>query len=565
MLVYLRIKNFALVEDISIELDSGCNVITGETGAGKSILIGALGLVLGLRGDKNLIRSGADQAVVEAVFDISQVLAPIPVFLDSEEIEACEDGLLRIKRSLSTKASNRQFVNGTPVSVSVLSSLGDWLVDIHGPHDHQSLLYPARQLEILDSFGKSQPDYTKALKEYLEGYKNLRAYELRRKELVVDDQSYRRQLDLLRYQVQEIESSSLNEEDALLDDRYTRSAHSVDILRSVQAGIEILSESENSILTRLGLLGRHLHEATRLDSAGLKEITEKFELLHELLVELQSLLADYAENVEVDPYDLQQIEERLNLINGLKRKYGKTIEEILDFEKNARVRLNLLENRDIELAEIDQLIQKENSALRKHGKALTEKRNKLIPSLELKVLRHLKELGFKQSLFNISLQPIQNPMSELGPTGMDRVEFLFSPNPGELPKPLRTIASSGEIARVMLALKTALAEADSVPVLVFDEVDANVGGETAFSVGKKMREIGNRRQVICITHLAPVAASGDIHFSVEKMIQNQRTHIRVNRLKEEERLVELSRMLGGQMETARKYAQTLLFKYKTNA
>jgi DNA repair protein RecN (Recombination protein N) len=252
MLVYLRVKNFALVEDISIEPDSGCNVITGETGAGKSILIGALGLVLGLRGDKNLIRSGADQAVVEAVFDISQVSAPIPVFLDSEGIEACEDGLLRIKRSLCTTASNRQFVNGTPVSVSVLSSLGDWLVDIHGPHDHQSLLYPARQLEILDSFGKSQSDYTKTLKDYLEGYKNLRAYELRRKELIVDDQSYRQQLDLLRYQVQEIEASSLNEEDALLDDRYTRSAHSVDILRSVQAGVEILSESENSILTQFG-------------------------------------------------------------------------------------------------------------------------------------------------------------------------------------------------------------------------------------------------------------------------------------------------------------------------
>jgi DNA repair protein RecN (Recombination protein N) len=565
MLVYLRVKNFALVEDISIEPDSGCNVITGETGAGKSILIGALGLVLGLRGDKNLIRSGADQAVVEAVFDISQVSAPIPAFLDSEGIEPCEDGLLRIKRSLCTTASNRQFVNGTPVSVSVLSSLGDWLVDIHGPHDHQSLLYPARQMEILDSFGKSKTDYAKILKDYSEAYKNLRAYELRRKELIVDDQSYRLQMDILSYQVKEIETSSLNEDDVLLDDRYTRAAHSVDILRSIQAGVEILSESENSILTQTGLLGRLLHEAARLDSSGLKEITEKFELLHELLAELQSLLADYAENVEVDPYDLQQIEERLNLINGLKRKYGKTIKEILDFDKNARARLTLLENRDVELTEIDQLIEKETSELRKRGKKLTENRQKLIPILEAKVLAHLKELGFKQSLFSVSLQPYENPASDLGPTGMDRVEFLFSPNPGELPKHLRTIASSGEIARVMLALKTALAEADSVPVLVFDEVDANVGGETALSVGKKMREIGSKRQIICITHLAPVAASGNIHFSVEKMIQNQRTHVQVNRLKEEERLVELSRMLGGQMETARKYAQTLLLKYKTNA
>ena len=564
MLVYLRVKNFALVEDIYIEPGLGANVITGETGAGKSVLIGALGLLLGLRGDKNLIRSGEEMAVVEAVFDISKVLAPIPAFLDSSGIEPCEEELLRIKRTLCLTGPNRQLVNGTPVSVATLSSLGDWLVDIHGPHDHQSLLYSARQLEVLDAFGKSQPGYSQALNEYTKSFKNLRMYELKRKELVVDEQAYRQQLDILRYQVQEIESSSLNEEDSLLDDRYTRAAHSVDILRAMQAGMDVLSEDENSILTQSGLLGRFLHEAARLDSSGLKEITEKFELLYEQWTEMQSLLSDYIESLEVNPCDLEQIEGRLNLINGLKRKYGKTIEEILDFEKNARARLAQLENRDNEIAEINQVIEKENIQLRKWGGELTEKRKKLIPTLEIKVLEHLKELGFKQSLFSISLHSLENSASEVNSTGMDRIEFLFSPNPGEPPKPLRAIASSGEIARVMLALKTALAEADSVPVLVFDEVDANIGGETALSVGRKMREIARKRQVFCITHLAPVAASGNIHFSVEKTTQNQKTHIHVNRLNQEERLVELSRMLGGQMETARKYAQTLLQKYKTN-
>lgn len=577
MLTYLRVKNLALVEELSLEPGKSCNVITGETGAGKSVLMGALGLALGLRGEKGLIRTGADQAVVEAVFDINHVAAPIKNFLDEKGIEPCEDGFLRIKRTLSLAGANRQFVNGTPVSVAILATLGDWLVDIHGPHDHQSLLYPAHQLEILDAFGKTLPEekakrsvsetYPTVLKAYTESYERLRSLETKKKELVVDERTYRQQLDMLRYQVKEIESAELNaEEDASLEENYTRAEHSVDILHAVQAGSGMLSEEENSILTQSNVLGRLLQEAIKLDPAGTQEIKDQLDALNSLLYELQRTLSDYGDKVEVDPEALQQMMDRLNVIGNLKRKYGRTIEDILQFGAKAHNHLQQLENRDVELKEIQSSILQEQAHFIQLGQVLSAKRRACIPIIEKIVSTHLKELGFKQSHFNVELQSLSPQTLEtetvipagVMPTGLDRVEFLFAPNPGEPSHPLRMIASSGEMARVMLALKTALAEADAVPVLVFDEVDANVGGETGLAVGRKMRQIGQKRQVFCITHLAPVAASAHTHFHVEKTVKQGKTHISVRALEGADRVAELARMLGGQMDTARKYAETLL-------
>ncbi|MBR5691539.1 MAG: AAA family ATPase [Verrucomicrobia bacterium] len=279
MLTYLRVKNLALVDDLSIEPGPECNIITGETGAGKSVLMGALGLALGLRGDKGMIRTGMDQAVVEAVFDVHSMLDMIAPFLEEKGIEPCEEGMLRVKRSMSAVGANRQFINGTPVSVSILAALGDELVDIHGPNEHQSLLYPLKQLQILDSFccarsdslsKKPSENYHSILLEYKDCLKKLRLLESKRKELVVDEQVYRQQLDMLRYQVKEIESAGVDaENDSLLEDRYTRAAHSADILKLIQSGMELLSEEDNSILSQCGMLGKLLQDASRLDPKGL--------------------------------------------------------------------------------------------------------------------------------------------------------------------------------------------------------------------------------------------------------------------------------------------------------
>ncbi|MBQ7590574.1 MAG: DNA repair protein RecN [Verrucomicrobia bacterium] len=570
MLTYLRVKNLALVDDLSIEPGPECNIITGETGAGKSVLMGALGLALGLRGDKGMIRTGMDQAVVEAVFDVHSMLDMIAPFLEEKGIEPCEEGMLRVKRSMSAVGANHQFINGTPVSVSILAALGDELVDIHGPNEHQSLLYPLKQLQILDSFCCARSDssskkpgenYHSILLEYKDCLKKLRLLESKRKELVVDEQVYRQQLDMLRYQVKEIESAGVDaENDSLLEDRYTRAAHAADILKLIQSGMELLSEEDNSILSQCGMLGKLLQDASRLDPKGLEPILEQQEILNSQLYELQSAVSGYVDKVDLDPQELQQMEERLNLLSGLKRKYGRTVQDVLKFGEEAREKLEQLENRDAELAELNLETEKEYASLLKKGERLTASRKKYIPALEKEISSYLKELGFNRGFFKIQMEPLPQDKQNWKAleNGPDRVEFLFAPNPGEPPKPLKNTASSGEIARVMLALKTALAEADSVPVLVFDEVDANIGGETALAVGKMMRKIGRKRQLFCITHLAPVAASGSTHFRVEKTVKNNKTYVQAHQLDKGERVEELSRMLGGHTDAARKYAKTLL-------
>ncbi|MBP5759847.1 MAG: DNA repair protein RecN, partial [Verrucomicrobia bacterium] len=443
MLTYLRVKNLALVDDLSIEPGSECNIITGETGAGKSVLMGALGLALGLRGDKGMIRTGMDQAVVEAVFDVHSMLDMIAPFLEEKGIEPCEEGMLRVKRSMSTVGTNRQFINGTPVSVSILAALGDELVDIHGPNEHQSLLYPLKQLQILDSFccarsdslsKKSNGTYHSILLEYKDCLKKLRLLESKRKELVVDEQVYRQQLDMLRYQVKEIDSAAVDEEkDSHLEDRYTRATHAADILKLIQTGINLLSEEDNSILNQCGMLGKLMQDASRLDPKGLETILEQLEILNGQLYDLQSEISNYADKVDLDPQELQQMEERQNLLSGLKRKYGRTLQDVLKFGEDARKKLEQLENRDAELAELNLEIEKEYASLLEKGKHLTMLRKKYIPALEKEICSYLKELGFKRSFFKIQMEPLavdkQNWKTlENGP---DRVEFLFAPNPGE--------------------------------------------------------------------------------------------------------------------------------------
>ena len=580
MLTTLRIKNLALVSDLTLELQPGCNVITGETGAGKSIIIGALNLVLGDRADRTLIRSGEESCGVEAVFDVGvhaltcrpdKLKLELQRFLEENGLEPCEENRLVLKRTFTSAGTNRQFVNGSATTLATLAGIGEWLVDMHGPHDHQSLLHPAKQLAILDAFSGLQKD-REAFGELVRQRIKLVG---EKSALIVDEKTYAQQLDLLRFQVEEISTARLQpDEEQSVEAEFTRASNAARLLQLSQAALDALSENENSLLTQSGAIGRTLAELQRVDT-GAANLGELHAQACETLRELQSELSRYAEKVDVDPARLAELEERLNLIHSLKRKYGATLAEVIAFGDDAKAKLSAVEGRDAELARLNAALAKLDAGILNAGKKLSTARKKVIPKLAKAVGKQLEELGFKQSLFDVVMktdfigdevtslksngdQSFITSAPAIKPTGFDEIDFQFSPNPGEPTRPLRAIASSGEMARVMLALKTVLAAEDEIPVLVFDEVDANVGGETANAVGAKMKQIAAARQVLCITHLPQVAAAADAHYVVTKLVTNGRTISEISLLDNRSRVTELARMLGGQSDAARNHAEALL-------
>ena len=597
MLTTLRIKNLALVSDLTLELAPGYNAITGETGAGKSIVIGALNLVLGQRADRTLIRSGSDSCSVEAVFDVSRLRlnkrgapvadparhgqnakragsatgapSPLASFLEENGLEPCEENQLVLKRTFSSAGTNRQFINGSATTLNVLGSIGEWLVDMHGPHDHQSLLHPTKQLAILDAFGGLEAERA----AFGELVRRRGALEVEKASLIVDEKTYAQQLDRLRFQVKEIEAACFQpDEEAQIEQEHHRTSNAAKLLSLSQAALDFLSENESSLLTQMGSVGRTLQELQRVDP-GAVALMELHAQAAAMLRDLQSELSRFADKVDIDPARLQELEERLNLIHGMKRKYGTSLAEVIAFGDAAKRQLQNLETRDAELARLNAALTQLDAELLRAGKKLSAERCKVIPQLAKAVSRQLADLGFKQSKFDVAISSqlvgaevtsLQSRDSQSllpsAPTtnGFDTIDFEFSPNVGEPAKPLRAIASSGEMARVMLALKTVLAAEDEIPVLVFDEVDANVGGETANAVGEKMKQIAAKRQVLCITHLPQVAATATAHYVVTKQVKEGRTITEMELLNPKARVTELARMLGGQSEVARKHAEALL-------
>jgi DNA repair protein RecN (Recombination protein N) len=555
MLTTLRIRNLALVADLTLELQAGFNAITGETGAGKSVILGAIQLVLGQRADRGTIRSGADFCSVEAVFNVGSLRGAIDALLLEQGLDPCDADALVLKRSFTAAGTNRQFINGSPTNLATLASLGALLVDLHGPHDHQSLLQTPRQLAILDAFGglATRRGAFAALHERRAALASEKAA------LVVDEQTYARQLDLLRFQTHEIRTARLQPgEDESLAAEYQRVSNAARILELAQGAANALGDDDDALLTRMGSLGRLLHDLARLDPAA-SSLVEQHEQAVSILRDLQSDLSRYAGNVELDPERLVQLQERLDLIQTLRRKYGSSVEEIVAFGERAQSELDTLEGRDAELARIQSELAEVESKMATAAAALTADRRRVAPKLAKAVEKELSSLGFKQAGFEASIRPAagHDTPATAGSTGFDQCEFLFAPNPGEPARPLRAIASSGELARVMLALKTVLAAEDEVPVLVFDEVDANVGGETAHAVGDKMRRIAGNHQVLCITHLAPVAAYAAAHYVVTKEVQAGRTESRIVLLDAPGQVAELGRMLGGGTAAERHAAELL--------
>ena len=557
MLTDLRIKNLALVDDLSIELGSGYNAVTGETGAGKSVIIGALGLVLGERADRTLLRDGSEQCSVEAIIDITGMSKDFHDFLESCGLEPCESNQLLLKRVFSASGTNRQFINGSPTTLNLLASVGEWLVDIHGPHDHQSLLKASRQLEILDAYGGLENQR----KEFALNVDQLIALERNKAELVIDEDAYKRELDLLKFQVNEIESAQLSEDDEEgLEQSFKRATNSARLAELVGEVKSLVNDSEPSSYDLMLGAGRLINEMVNIDD-GAEELLNQQSQISEQINELSGALEDYCDRLNLDPNQIRNVEERYNLVQSLKRKYGDTLKDVIEFSDKALARLEKLESRDEELASINAQIDLVRNKIQEQGRRLSDARKEVAPKLVGEAEKQLNDLGFLQSRFDLEIvdpNELGQESTTISRTGFDQIEFLFAPNPGEPFKPLKSIASSGEMARVMLALKTVLSSQDSIPILVFDEVDANVGGETAAVVGQKMNQIGKKRQVLCISHLAPVAAAGNSHYLVEKEVENGRTLTRVRLLEAKARIDEITRMLGGSGDAARQHAEELL-------
>ena len=548
MLALLKIRNLALVDELVWEPAAGFLGITGETGAGKSVIMGGISLALGDRADKGLIRSGESQCSLEAVFALPHP-EPLNRRLEAAGVPPCEDGQLLIRRVV-TPTGNRQYINNSPVTLHLLREVSSGLVDMHHPDSHRSLTSQERQLALLDACAEADSEW----QAYSTAYQAWLTARAEHRALLESEAANERELDFLRHQISEIEQAgfSADEVDGL-EERWQRARNSSRLRDTALPLAAMLDADEQAIIPRLRQVVRQARELERLDAtcaAWLAPLADTVECLDDISARAQ----DYVDTLCSDPAELQQLEERISLLDTLKRKYGPDWAAIEAHCDDCRAKLTGYERRDERLAELSAAEQTAKAALLRAAAALSTKRRRAIPRLQKAFLTHAAHLGFRQALFEAQLSAHAEP----GPRGAEEVEFLFGPNPGEPLKPLRHIASSGELARVMLALKSALAKQDDTPLLIFDEIDANVGGEIARAVGRKMAELGQDHQVIAITHFPQVAALADHHYLISKEVAAGRTVSRLREVSAEQRVHELVRMLGASGSAAEAHARDLL-------
>ncbi len=548
MLTLLKIRNLALVDELTWEPGEGFLGITGETGAGKSVIMGGISLVMGERADKSLIRSGETQCSIEAVFRLKNTDS-LNEQLQEAGVPACEEGELLVRRVI-TATGNRQFINNSPVTLHLLRQIAGGLVDMHHPDSHRSLTSQERQLCLLDAFAEDTP----LLSAYHTAYRRWLEARAAYRELLENEMANERELDFLRHQVDEIESAAFTaEEVAGLEARWQRARNANRLRDTALPMAQMVDGEEDSLLDKLHTLVRAGRELVRLDADCHRWISPLEGLIEEVET-LSDELQGYVNRLECDPEELAALENRIALLDSLKRKYGADFETIQAHLAECRARLDAVDNREELLRVLKNEQDKAYTALIHAAGELSATRRKAAPRLEKEFLAHARQLGFRQSLFSVRLTALPSP----GPQGAEMCDFLFGPNPGEPLKELRLIASSGEMARVMLALKSALAAQDDTPLLVFDEIDANVGGEIARAVGMKMRELGSEHQVIAITHFPQVAALAQHHYLISKGLQNDRTVSRLEEVSGDTRVSELMRMLGTSGASAMAHARELL-------
>lgn len=554
MLTRLSVRNLAIVESADVEFGGGLTVITGETGAGKSVLMGALELVLGARADASTVRDGAKEARIEAEFAVPGV---VDAFLDAAGLPPCEDGVLLVRRAISATGGGRVHVNDAATTVQTLRALGKLLVDVHGPNDHQSLLEEGFQRGVLDAHGRLDTS------AYAAAWARLADLRAQRADLQGDDADVAETCERLRYAVDELDAAQLTpEDDDELPARHAAAAHAAEILDCANAATAALSEADDSAAAALVGAGARVREMARFHEAA----GAWGETIERLTVEVQELaqeIADSASRLDADPEALQALDDRLSLVQRLKRKYAcPDVAALLALRDERARRLADLEGRGARLAALADEIAAAEAAVRAAGAKLTAARTKAAARLARAVTKELHGLGFLRAGFDVSLAP-HTPDA----TGCDAVDFLFAPNPGEAAHPLREIASTGEIARVMLAVKTVVAEHDAIPVLVFDEIDSNIGGEVGRAVGEKLRAVARHHQVIAITHLPQSAVYGARHLAVAKAVSGGRTRSTIQPLEGEARVAEIARMLGGTSLTSvvEQHARELLSRAQADA
>ena len=563
MLSRLHVINYALIDDVEAEFGPGLNIITGETGAGKSILIGALGLVLGARASLDVIRTGEKRCTVEAVFDLNRE-HPCLLHLSGMGIDA-ENGELIIRREVLSEGRSRCYANGTAIPARSLQALGKGLVDLHGQHEHQSLLDVDRHIDFLDGFG----ELGSLRSETAEAFARMSDLQRRLSEARSERDRLRDRRELLGFQVEEIGAAALEaEEDELLAREQSVLTHAERLIESAVELENLLYQGEDSVQDRLASAGRVLEEAAGIDDS-LASRAEELDGLRYGVEELARFFGDYAQRVEYSPERLEEVTERLELLGRLKKKYGGSLEEVLAYCEQASAELTRSDEVDASLDGITKDLDAARASLSDLCCRLSEARKKASSRLAKGIQKTLADLGMPGVRFEVRLdrtESVDGPVSwqghryQAGPRGVERAEFHISTNPGEAIRPLVRVASGGEISRIMLAMKSVLAGTASVQVLIFDEIDIGISGRIAEVVGRKLKDLSQTYQTVSITHLPQIAKMAERHFSVRKATEGRRTVTRVESLEGDARAEELARLMGGEKisEVTLQHARELL-------
>ena len=550
MLTELRIKNFAIIESVALPLEKGLNVLSGETGAGKSIIVGALGLLLGERANADLVRTGAEKATVEGVFDVSGS-PELASFADERGIEI-EDDTLVLKREVTAAGRGRAWANGAAVTAGVLAELGRKLVNLHGQHDAQTLLDSDSQREILDAFGGATAQSAKVRG----AYDALASVNKHIEQLTTRRSDIERRADYLRHVVDEIEKAKLAAgEDVKLEDE-ARRLENADELRTLSSALnDLLTGEEQGALHQLDAARRTLAGILRVDPSA-AQMQELLDTAYHALEELSRAADAYAGEVELDPERLVEVRARREILYGLLKKYGPTLEKVIETGETSRTELDTIDSAGFDLAALEEKRRAAESALAAEAAKLSDLRASAAKKLSKSVVPLLKELGMPDGKFSVALIP----RDAIGSDGAEAIEFRVALNVGHEERPLSRVASGGELSRVMLALKTILAKLDSVPTLIFDEVDAGIGGRVGLQVGDTLRKVARDHQVFAISHLPQIAARAHHHIVVSKGAKGGVTTADISILAGKDRVAEIARMLGGDPEstTSRAHAKEML-------
>ncbi len=560
MLTHLRIQNFAIIPSLELDIPGGLSAFTGETGAGKSIILDAIEILMGGKTDIGQIRAGEEKAVLEGVFSLPENPDPAFMTLLTREDLLEENDEIMISREIRREGRSPARVNGRSVAGSLLREIGSYLADIHGQSEHLSLLNIRQHLRLLDSYAGSEA----WLQAYQQEYHLFQALQRELAELKRNEREATQRSDLLQFQVQEIESARLqpDEEEPLKQER-DRLANAESLASLAQESLLLLDEGNSETIPLSETFGQvvsNLDSLIRYD-ASLQGLSETAHDLEERLTDLSRDLRDYQEKIEFNPRRLDQIEDRLNLIHRLKKKYGADIPAVLMFGKEARDKLESLKYSGERMAELEIRLEDQKKRLQNAARVLSEHRREATGRLEAAIEKELADLSMSGARFQVEMKGglfSEEADPHYGEYGFDQVQFLIAPNPGEGLQPMVKIASGGETSRLMLALKNVLAHADAVPTLIFDEIDQGISGQAGSMVGEKLWRLGREHQVLCVTHLAQLAAFGDQHYSVRKLVDNNRTSTQVIQLSADARVRELAQLTGNSSETGLASAQELL-------